>query len=211
LPQQSGALAVDGGRDIAHVINSLLQLPFVLKIATKDWHPADHVSFASNHLNGVAFVTEISITNPNDPTQTETTLLWPDHCLQGSAGADLVAELDVSRIDHIVEKGQDKRVEMYSAFADPFETHVSKSGLERLLKDTDISHVYCVGLAMDFCVKFTALDAAKAGFKTYVISEATKAVNPAKWDEVLATLKEGKVEVVGIGDKELDAVRSLAA
>lgn len=194
------------------MINSLLKLPFALKIATKDWHPQDHISFASNHAppNNVAFATEIKIINPHDPMQTETTRLWPDHCVQGTSGADLVPELDTSRIDHVVEKGQDKRVEMYSAFADPFETHVSKSRLENLLKEAAVTHVYCVGLAMDYCVKFTAMDASKAGFKTYVISEGTKAVNPADWDEVVKIMKEADVNLVSVAGSEVEAVRSLS-
>lgn len=100
---------------------------------------------------------------------------------------------------------------MYSAFADPFQTHVSKSGLERLLKESSITHVYIVGLAMDYCVKFTALDAVKAGFKTYVIGEATKAVDPAKWDEVAASLKSEGVEMIGIGGEEVGMVRERSA
>jgi nicotinamidase-related amidase len=116
--------------------------------------------------------------------------------------------LDLSRIDHIIEKGQDKRVEMYSAFADPFETHVNKSGLEALLKSADITDVFCVGLAMDYCVKFTALDATKAGFKTWVISEGTKAVDPSHWDEVVEFLRSEGVQIVKVDEKEVDAVRA---
>jgi nicotinamidase-related amidase len=202
---------VQDGRDIAPVVNSLLKLPFHLKVATKDWHPQDHISFASNHAapNNVAFTTEISITNPSDDTQTETTRLWPDHCVQGTKGAELVPELDIGRIDHVVEKGQDQRVEMYSAFADPFETHVSKSGLEDKLKAANITHVYCVGLAMDYCVKYTALDAAKAGFKTYVVSEGTKAVNPADWETVKEILNNSGVNMISVDGEEVGTVRKL--
>ncbi|KIV99647.1 hypothetical protein, variant [Verruconis gallopava] len=209
----TGSLAVQGGRDIASVVNTLVQLPFALRVATKDWHPQDHISFASNHAppDNVAFSTEITIANPNDPTQTETTRLWPDHCVQGSKGAELVPELDVSRIDHVVEKGQDSRVEMYSAFADPFETHVTRSGLEDTLRAAGITHVFCVGLAMDYCVKFTALDAAKAGFKTYVVAEGTRAVNPADWDAVAELLKQAGVDVVALSGEEVERVRRLQA
>lgn len=209
---QTGSLAVQGGRDLAKDINSLLQLPFALKIATKDWHPKDHISFASNHEppNNVPFSTEITITNPVDSTQTQTTRLWPDHCIQGTPGAELVPELDVAQIDNVILKGDDRRVEMYSAFADPFETHTSKSNIEDVLKNALITHVYCVGLAMDYCVKFTALDAAKAGFKTYVVTEATKAVNPADWDAVAKHLSEHGVEMVDIRGKEIEDVKDLS-
>lgn len=209
LLSQAGSLAVAGGRDIAGAVNALLALPFRLKVATKDWHPQNHVSFASNHQapNNVAFDTEITIANPSNPSQTETTRLWPDHCIQGSKGASLVPELNVDLVDLIVEKGQDSRVEMYSAFADPFETHVSKSELEDRLKDAGVTHVFCVGLAMDYCVKFTALDAAKAGFTTYVVSEGTRAVNADDWNAATETLAEGHVRMVSIDGEEVKRVR----
>ena len=129
--------------------------------------------------------------------------------MQGSKGAELIPELDISRIDHVVEKGQDKRVEMYSAFADPFETHVSKSGLEDLLKTAGITHVFCVGLAMDYCVKFTALDASKAGFTTYVISEGTRAVDSAQWDTVVNELQASNVKMIKADSAEVERVRTL--
>lgn len=102
----------------------------------------------------------------------------------------------------------DKRVEMYSAFADPFDSPtVSKSRLEAILKEEGVTHVFCVGLAMDYCVKATALDAAKAGFKTYVVNEGTKAVDPSAWGEVEAELKKEGVQMVGMDGKEVDEVR----
>jgi nicotinamidase-related amidase len=207
-------LAVGNGRDIAPIVNELLSLPFALKVATKDWHPQDHISFASNHPppNNEPFTSEITIQNPLNQKEAQTTRLWPDHCIQGTKGAELVPELDQSKIDHIIEKGQDKRVEMYSAFADPFlSPTVSKSKLEAIMKEEGITHVYCVGLAMDYCVKFTALDSAKAGFTTYIVNEGTKAVDLGAWDEVVAQLKEAGVEMVGVSSKQLDDVRKQGA
>ena len=122
----------------------------------------------------------------------------------------MVPELDTSRIDHIIEKGQDKRVEMYSAFADPFVKHVSESKLESVLKEAGVTHVFCVGLAMDYCVRFTAMDAAKAGFKTVVINEGTKAVSPSDWEGVKAKLKDVGVEMVGLHGAEVEEVRKLS-
>jgi len=206
----NGSLAVQNGRDIALVVNDLLSLPFLLKVATKDWHPQDHISFASNHPppNNIPFTSEITITNPHNPSESQTTRLWPDHCIQGSKGAELVPELDQSKIDHIIEKGQDKRVEMYSAFADPFlSPTVSKSKLEAILKEKGITHVYCVGLAMDYCVKFTALDAAKAGFTTFVINEGTKAVDASAWSAVEAQLKDAGVEMVSASSDQVEDLR----
>jgi nicotinamidase-related amidase len=177
----NGSLAVANGRSIAPTINELLDLPFVIKVATKDWHPPDHISFASNHLppNNVPYKSTVTISNPLGGDETETTLLWPDHCVQGTKGAELVPELDVSKVDVIIEKGMDKRVEMYSAFSAPFRNPpVAQSRLTQVLKDAGATHVYVVGLALDYCVKFTAMDAAQEGFQTFVILSATAAVDP---------------------------------
>jgi len=208
----NGSLAVQDGREIAPIVNHLLSLPFVLKVATKDWHPQDHISFASNHPppKNVPFTSEVTIKNPHNPSETQTTRLWPDHCVQGTKGAELVPELDRAKIDHIIEKGQDKRVEMYSAFADPFiSPTVSKSDLEAVLKDKGMTHVYCVGLAMDYCVKFTAIHAAEAGFATFIINEGTKAVDPTSWDTVKSQLKQAGVEMVGADSKQVGEVAKL--
>jgi nicotinamidase-related amidase len=205
---------VRGGRDIASVVNELLSLPFTLKVATKDFHPQDHISFASNHSppNNVPFVTEITISNPYNPAETETTRLWPDHCVQGTKGAELVPELDASKVQHIIEKGQDKRVEMYSAFAAPFSNPVvSRSGLADTLKEAEVTHVYVVGLAMDYCVKFTALDAAKEGFSTYVVHEGTKAVDPTNWDNVESELEKAGVKMVSSEGKEVGELKKLVS
>ena len=205
---------MQGGRGIALVVNELLSLPFVVKVATKDFHPEDHISFASNHPppNNVPFVTEITIANPYNPTEIETTRLWPDHCIQGTKGAELVPELDASKVQHIIEKGQDKRVEMYSAFAAPFSNPVvSRSGLADTLKEAGVTHVYVVGLAMDYCVKFTALDAAKEGFSTYVVHEGTKAVDPTNWDNVRSQLERAGVKMVSAGGEEVGEVKKLAS
>ncbi len=205
---------MQGGRDIASVVNELLSIPFVVKVATKDFHPEDHISFASNHPppNNVPFVTEITIANPYNLTETETTRLWPDHCVQGTKGAELVPELDASKVQHIIEKGQDKRVEMYSAFAAPFSNPVvSRSGLADTLKEAGVTHVYVVGLAMDYCVKFTALDAAKEGFSTYVVHEGTKAVDPTNWDNVRTQLERAGVKMVSAGGEEVGEVKKLAS
>ncbi|QDS70306.1 hypothetical protein FKW77_008213 [Venturia effusa] len=208
-----GSLAVKDGRAIARPINALLSLPFTLKIATKDWHPRDHVSFASNHPppNNTPFTSEVTIRNPLNSSEQQTTRLWPDHCIQGTKGAEFVPELDQSMIDNVIEKGMDKRVEMYSAFADPFVSPtVSKSGLEATLKEKGVTHVFCAGLAMDYCVKATALDSARAGFVTYVVNEATKAVDPSAWGRVEADLKKEGVQMVSIDGEEVDDIRKQA-
>jgi nicotinamidase-related amidase len=119
-----------------------------------------------------------------------------------------VPELEASEIDHIISKGQDKRVEMYSAFADPFRSPtVSRSKLQSVLNSAAATHVYCVGLAMDYCVKFTAIDAANAGFTTFVVNEGTRAVDPSAWPTVEAQLKEAGVEMVSADSEQVHKVR----
>ncbi|KAK6330988.1 NAD(+) salvage pathway protein [Orbilia javanica] len=203
----NGSLAVGNGRDVIPVINTLLANPaFTTRIATKDWHPSTHISFASNHPapNNVPFTSYTTIINPYNPSETYKTRLWPDHCVQGTKGAELVPELDQSLLDGIVEKGTDDRVEMYSCFHDPFEhPRVSDSGLVGRLQKKDVTHVYVVGLAMDYCVKYSAIDARKAGFEVYVVEEGTKAVDPSTWEEVRKELEGYGIIMVGTGGREM--------
>ncbi|KAF2186478.1 Isochorismatase hydrolase [Zopfia rhizophila CBS 207.26] len=206
----NGALAVGGGRDIVPTLNELLSLPFPIKIATKDFHPQDHISFASNHPspNNKPFQSMITIKNPLNPEETQQTRLWPDHCVQGTKGSELLPELDISKVQHIVEKGQDKRVEMYSAFADPFTNpNVSRSKLAEILHKAGVTDVYVAGLAADYCVKFTALDARKEGFKTWVVGEATRAVDPSTLPDVYKEYEKAGVLLVGVEDEAIKKVK----
>jgi nicotinamidase-related amidase len=196
-------------------INELLDLPFALRVATQDWHPADHISFASNHAapNNKPFVSKATITNPLNPAETQETQLWPDHCVQASQGAELLPELNASKFDKIVKKGIDKRVEMYSAFADPFPSPCAQSDLADTLRKAGITHVFVAGLAADYCVRFTALDAQKHGFKTWVIGEATKAVDPSSLDHVYKGYADAGVTVIKQNwkdDEQIQRVRALA-
>lgn len=177
-------------------------------------HPEDHISFATNHPppNNKPFESSITIANPHNPDETQTTRLWPVHCIAGSSGSDLIPELDVNRLDEIVEKGQDKRVEMYSAFCTPFlKPKIVETGLANTLREKGITHVFCVGLAADYCVKATAIDAANEGFETVVIREGTKGVEQGdEADKKLAEeLKEHNVKVVGVDGPEVAKVRDL--
>lgn len=184
---QNGSLAVPQGRAIAPAINSLLNLPFVLKIATRDYHPANHVSFASNHAGATAFTSHHTIIHPHDPSKSDTTLLWPAHCVQGTPGVELVPELDVAKVDVVVDKGMNPAVEMYSAFWDPFRVSVSELG--GMLKEAGVTDVFVVGLAADYCVKATAESAVEEGYRTYIVEEGTRAVMGEAWEA------EGKKEV----------------
>ena len=137
--------------------------------------------------------------------------LWPIHCVQQTKGADIIDEIDVSKVDITVKKGMDARVEMYSAFSDSFGNMTHGSGgvnldLADLLSAQKISHVYVVGLAGDYCVKDTALGSAKAGFTTYVIEEAQKCVDPGAWADVKAALLQGSVTVISAKGEEVQRV-----
>lgn len=170
------------------MINNLLIYPFELKIATRDYHPADHISFASQHAGAQPFTSTHTITNPENEEEKQTTRLWPDHCVQGTPGCELIDELDTSKLDLVLDKGQDKRVESYSAFGPPFRSpKVSMTGLADTLREHEIRVVFIVGLAFDYCVKYTAIDAVKEGFKTTVFEALTPAVDAS--DENLAATR----------------------
>lgn len=191
---------------IVPLINKLLASNVIkYKVATKDWHPQSHISFASNHPepNNKPFESFVEMSNHvgNKPDEKMQQRLWPDHCIQGSKGAELLPELNQDNIDLIVEKGSDERVEMYSAFSDSFGNLTAGEGgvnhdLAKVLREQRVTHVYCVGIAGDYCVNFTALDAAKAGFTTYVVEEAQKCVDPGAWESIRDGFRSGNVEVV---------------
>lgn len=190
--------------DTLPMINQLLNSSsFVYKVATKDWHPQDHISFASNHPGKEPFESFIEVSNhvAGKPDEKMQQRLWPDHCVQNTKGAELLPDLDQSKLDLIVEKGTSSQVEMYSGFSDSFGNLTAGDGgvshdLAQLLRDQGITDVYCVGIAGDYCVNYTALDAAKAGFKTYVIEEGQRCVDASAWPAVLEGFQSGGVQVV---------------
>ena len=152
-----GALAVPGGDEIVGPINALMG-EFQTVILTQDWHPAGHSSFASSHDGK----------SPYETTEMPygTQVLWPDHCVQGSSGAEFHADLNLTRADMIIRKGFNPAIDSYSAF---FENDQSTpTGLDGYLRTRGISELVMVGLATDFCVNFSALDAAKLGYQMTV-------------------------------------------
>ena len=161
-----GALEVNHGDAILPIVNQLIK-KFKLVIATQDWHPADHKSFASNHATRK--VGDIIKLNGLDQ------ILWPDHCVQGSFGAELSEKLDTSTLTKIFLKGTDPEIDSYSGFFD--NGHLKSTGLSDYLKDLNVDKIYISGLATDYCVKYTALDAMREGFKTWVVVDGTRAVN----------------------------------
>lgn len=166
-----GALAVPDGDVVVPVINELMP-QYDLVVATQDWHPAEHQSFASRHL-GHAPGDVIDLSGVQQ-------ILWPDHCVQHCPGASFAAGLDVAEIDYVVRKGDDPAIDSYSGFFD--NDHRRATGLEEILKNHDVDAVDICGLAADYCVKFTALDALQLGFATTVFSDATRAVNLEEGD-----------------------------
>ena len=207
---------MSGGRAIAPVINGLLALPFALKIATRDAHPRDHISFHTAHgpPNNKSFESAVTIHNPVDGSQTTEIPIWPVHCVQGTKGAELIPEIEVGKIDAVVEKGKDSRVEMFSGFADVFGNKSSIAAsidLASALRTADITHVFVVGLAGDFCVKCTALDARKEGFEVFVIEEATRCVDDGErgWAAAKEEMRKRGVGIVKLMGEEVRRVRKL--
>ena len=162
---RGGSLAVPEGEAIIPLANHL-QSYFDRVVATKDWHPPDHMSFASNHP-GYQVGEVITI---NDIPQ----VLWPDHCIEGSHGAEFHPDLDTSRISKVIYKGTDKSIDSYSAFFD--NAHACATGLEKYLHSEKVNEVYIAGLATDYCVKYSTLDAVRLGFRVYVIEDACRGV-----------------------------------
>ncbi len=171
-----GALAVTGGADIVAPINALMA-DFDTVILTQDWHPAGHSSFATSHNADPMSLIEM----PYGPQ-----VLWPDHCIIGSHGAAFHAGLNVDRADIIIRKGFNPKIDSYSAF---FENdHTTPTGLEGYLRTRGIDTLTLVGLATDFCVNYSAVDAAKLGFKVTVRTDLCRAID---FDGSLATAVEG--------------------
>lgn len=168
-----GALAVKHGDTIIPVINSLQQ-KFELVVATQDWHPADHKSFASSHPGKNVF-DEILL---NGLSQ----VLWPDHCVQQTFGAEFSSLLDTKKIEAIFRKGMDKNIDSYSGFFDNGKKKAT--GMGYYLKGRGITEVYVTGLAGDFCVNFTAVDALELGFKSTIISDATMPINDENFEKI---------------------------
>ncbi|WP_186756592.1 bifunctional nicotinamidase/pyrazinamidase [Echinicola salinicaeni] len=173
-----GALAVDEGDQIIPVINEL-QEKFDFIVATQDWHPAIHKSFADNHPGKM--IGDIIC------LKGEEQVLWPVHCVQGTEGADFHKDLNRKKWKKVFQKGTNPVVDSYSGFYD--NSRRENTGLSDYLHDHDITDVYIVGLAADYCVKFTVLDAIKEGFDVNLVTDATKAVNLSP-DDLENSLKE---------------------
>lgn len=185
-----GALPVQDANAVLLVIDKLLQVPFDLVIATKDWHPSDHKSFASQHNKKPG--EQINLKGLNQ-------ILWPDHCVQGSKGAEFASGWHSERVRHVFHKGTDKYVDSYSAFFD--NGHLISTGLSEFLKKCGVNEIYILGLATDYCVKYSALDALKEGFKVHVVADGCRGVNLQPGDDQRALQ-----EVQAKGAKVVDSL-----
>lgn len=160
-----GALAVQNGDVIIPIINEI-QPNFDLIIATQDWHPLNHQSFASQHVHKKVY----DVIELNGISQ----VLWPDHCIQGTAGAEFSKAWTNTAVAAVFRKGMEEEIDSYSGFYD--NNKINTTGLLGYLRDKGVSEVYVCGLAAEFCVYYTAVDAKKAGFKTYFLDFATRPI-----------------------------------
>ncbi|SFV37750.1 nicotinamidase/pyrazinamidase [Devosia crocina] len=161
-----GNLAVSGGDEIVPLINALAK-KFKNVVLTQDWHPADHISFASQHEGKAPFETvELDY---------GTQVLWPDHCVWQTHGAELSKDLDIPHAQLIIRKGFNRAIDSYSGFQEADRENLT--GLAGYLNERDAGRLYLVGLATDFCVAWTALDGAAGGFDVTVIEDATRAID----------------------------------
>jgi len=167
-----GALAVPEGDEVVPVANRLMS-EFELVVATADWHPRNHCSFASNQPGHE--IGEVIKVDGLDQ------ILWPDHCIEGTPGAEFHPDLDQSRIHNIIHKGTKRGIDSYSGFFD--NGHVQATGLGDFLKSQGVKRVVILGLATDYCVKFTALDALQLGFEIILVRDGCRAVNLQPGDE----------------------------
>lgn len=178
-----GNLAVPHGNEIIPLVNAL-QERFPLVVATQDWHPGNHKSFASSHPGKEPFE-KILLNNLEQ-------VLWPIHCVQGSRGAEFHIDLNMNRVEAIFRKGMDQEIDSYSGFYD--NGYTKSTGLAGYLKERKVKKVYVCGLAADFCVFFTAKDALNEQFESYIIDDATRAINNEGFERA-------KAEFLSLGGK----------
>ncbi len=181
-----GALEVPGGDEVIEPTNNLLQ-SFDCVVQTQDWHPSDHSSFASNHEGQ----------NPFDTIKMEygEQVLWPDHCVQGTKGAEFHPSLKTDPSQMIVRKGFRSQIDSYSAF---FENdHKTVTGLHGYLQARKVDELYVVGLATDFCVKWTILDALKLGYNVYLVEDAVRGIDmDGSVNAAIKEMKEAGVNLI---------------
>lgn len=181
-----GALAVNDGHLIVPLVNTMMS-DADLVVFSQDWHPLDHSSFSANHVGKNAFEQIDMHYGPQT--------LWPTHCVQGSRGAEFHADINLNAADVIIRKGMNKDIDSYSAFYENDQT--TPTGLTGLLKERNVSSVKLVGLALDFCVAFSALDAVKHGFDVSVVMDACRAIdNQGSLDSAITRMRNAGVRLI---------------
>lgn len=187
----NGSLPVPNGDQVIPVINALRhRLDWDLIVLTQDYHPAGHISFASSH-DGAAVFSTVTL---DDGTEQ---VMWPDHCVQETMGAEFHPQLITDDgNDVIVTKGTDPKIDSYSGFFD--NARRNQTDLDHILKEEAITDVYVMGLALDYCVKFTSLDAVDLGYKTFLVQDACRGID--KVDEAIEEMKKAGVTVVQSSD-----------
>lgn len=187
----SGSLAVPEGDEIVPIINILIP-KFELVVATQDWHPTTHKSFASHHENKKEFET----INLNGLEQK----LWPDHCVQNTNGAEFHPDLNMKPIEAIFRKGLDPEIDSYSGFYD--NGHKKSTGLAGYLREKGAKELYFCGLAADICVYFSIQDAVKAGFSVTLIEDASRALDAADFEKAKQNMLALGVKIIQSDDLE---------
>ena len=176
-----GALAVPKGDEIVQLVNRL-QEKFELVIATQDWHPSGHASFASSHEGR----NELEVIKLDGLDQ----VMWPEHCIQNTKGAEFHPDLHTSKIEAIFRKGTNKSIDSYSGFYD--NAHLKSTGLSGYLREKNVEEIYFTGLAAEYCVYFSLMDALAKGFKSVLIEDATRALNEDTFEKArIELLRKG--------------------
>ncbi len=184
-----GALSVPGGNEIIPILNKI-QHKFDLVIATQDWHPEDHASFAANHQGKKEF--EVIKLHGNEQ------VLWPVHCVQGTRGAEFHEKLETARIEAIFRKGVNSKIDSYSGFYD--NAHLKSTGLAGYLREKGAGDLYFGGLAADYCVYFSILDALAEGFNAILIEDATRFIDQAGFKKAKQTILERGGKIIKSND-----------
>lgn len=180
-----GSLEVPEGDRVVPVINRIMP-GFDLVVATQDWHPQEHMSFASNHANKKEFE-KIQLDGMDQ-------VLWPDHCVQGTAGADFHSDLDMEPVAAIFRKGMDPGIDSYSGFYD--NGHKKSTGLAGYLREKGAESLWFSGLAADICVYFTMKDALEEGFEVYLVKDATLPLEPETFEQQMEELRAEGVTII---------------
>ncbi|MCS7204562.1 MAG: bifunctional nicotinamidase/pyrazinamidase [Leptospiraceae bacterium] len=186
-----GALPVPKGDEIVPVINRIIE-KFSLVVATQDWHPKNHISFASNHAGKKPF----DVIDLDGYPQT----LWPDHCVQETKGADFHPALNTKPIETIFRKGTNPNIDSYSGFFDNL--HKKSTGLAGFLREKEAKELYFAGLAADYCVYYSIKDAVQLGFDCVLIEDATRAIDEKQFQNIKEELQKHNVKFIQSKDLE---------